>query len=154
MLVFAAYVSAPRKVSNIAKLPNEKQANTWRISDRRQSKAPTMSAAYNHPYTCKESTSFENNYHYHPPAKRTSEANKYKTPIAPHIEKLQLPESYESSNNILQTTNLSRHHHDVPGGWVEYSSPYAVDTSPHYYHDQEGYEENPWYPKVIQSRPL
>lgn len=147
VLVFATYISAPKKISNVAKLPNEKQTNSWKISAR-QSRATTMSAAYSHPYTRKESTSFDR---YHTSEIRASDSNKYKTPIAPHIEKLQLPESYENSNNILQTTNLSRHH-DVPGGWVEYSSPYAVGSSSQYCHDQNGYEENPWYAKVIQNQ--
>lgn len=154
MLVLSTYFSTPKKISNITRLPNEKiitSSNRKMSESNRRSKNVNSSNAYNHPYTRRESTSFENVMPYN------GYKNKYAIPIAPHLEKVELPESYDNSNsnalNVQQESNiLSRHYPatSVPGGWVEYNTPHS--TSPYYYQDHDGHQENPWYPNVANSR--
>jgi hypothetical protein len=135
VLVLCTYIMKPKKVSSVARLPNE---NGWKISERKV----TRVSDHHHPYTRKHSTSFENPFQYNATPIEKNTYRKYSTPIAPHIEKLQLPESYDNRNS----NSLSRHHlpsTNIPGSWVEYAS--APAASPYYYqdHSSRSTEENP-----------
>lgn len=170
LLVLCTCFLKPKKISSVARLPNE---TDWKISDRRKSSTRTVDNAYQHPYSRNHSTSFENSnpfqYNATPAANNAYTNNKYATQIAPHIEKLQLPESCEnrySSVLMSQQQNdrplsLSRHHPPTPqGAWIDYNNIFSpAGTSPYYYQDHNnggcsgGHENNSsWYPSFVKSR--
>lgn len=127
VLVACTWFLRPKKVSSVGKLPNEKG---WKIS--KNKKHPLTKGT--HPYTRKASDSIDNTMFQYQPEHNS---RKYKTPIAPHVEKLELPKSYDGyrshlynnfDNNTIRP--LSRHYSPpyVPGGWVEYNSPPAATS--------------------------
>ena len=140
ILVVSTYCLRPtKKISSVARLPNEK-----RNSKATNSYHPSQNII-------RESVSIDQNaYRYsqqHPPP---HPFNKYAVPISPQMEKIQLPESYDA-NSLLNTHSnprpLSRHHAPkVPGNWVEYTPPPAATS--YYYSQQESHQENSWYPSA------
>jgi hypothetical protein len=160
LLVLSTCIFKPnKKISSVARLPNE---TGWKISERRKSSKAIMDNAYHHPYSKRHSNSFENHnpFQYNVTPANNAYTNKYATPIAPHIEKLQLSESYDNRHsNLLKSQerpiSLSRHHpQTLPGGWAEYiTSP--PGASPYYYQDHHGgghETNNPWYPNIVKNR--
>lgn len=147
ILVLCTCFIKVKKVSSIARLPNESGRIT---SEKNRSKI--VDSSYHHPYTRKHSTSFEESFQYSAPPPELGAFQKYAIPIAPHIEKVQLPASYDNTGeNVLEHQPLTRHHFSTtPGGWVEYTTPPAA--SPYYYQDRGGHGENPWYPNIDKNR--
>lgn len=104
ILVLCTCFVKVKRVTSIARLPNE----NGRITTEKN--RPTLVDNNYHPYTRKHSTSFEESFQYSaPPEQRTFQ--KYAIPIAPHMEKVQLPESYDNmGDNGFAPAPLSRHH--------------------------------------------
>lgn len=141
VLVLCACFIKVRKASSLARLPNENGGSSF---EKKRSKITDDTCS--HPYTRKHSTSFEESFQYSTPANGAYQ--KYTVPIAPHMEKVELPASYD---NTGEHQPLTRQHDpsSVPGNWVEYITPPAATP---YHYPNHGYEENPWYPNIDKSR--
>lgn len=131
VLVVCTWFLHPKKVSSVGKLPNEKALKL----NSKQKKELTNNYN-NNPYMEKFSAPFDDNMFQYQPKKASK---KYKIPIAPQIEKIELPKSYDGHQSLLyqnldNTTirPLSRHYsppYNVPGSWDAYnSSPPAAHS--------------------------
>lgn len=144
LVLCTCFIKVRKASASLTRLPNE----NVRMSEKNRSKTIET---YNHPYTRKHSTSFEESFQYNTqPANGAGAYQKYAVPIAPHMEKVELPASYDNTGeHVLEHQPLTRNHTSAPGGWVEYTTPLAASP---YHYQSHGQEENPWYPNIDKNR--